>query len=118
MEEIIKLIKENKAKNIEQEEDLISFSIKGFNIKIQIEDEIEGDIQYWIESIDDIELPQEYYEHYLEFGYVHDFEMFLDAIINGEYNFIKKIYNAINKLSETYEEDFDIFLKHHNPYFH
>ena len=42
--------------------------------------------------------------------------MFLDAIINGEYNFIKKIYTAFNKLSETYEEDLDIFLKHYNPY--
>lgn len=114
MEEILNYLKEYKAKNIEQYEDLISFSIKDFNIKIQIEDK--DNVQYWIESINNIDLSEQYYEHYLELGTPEDFELFLYAIVNGEYNFIKKIYNTINKLSETYEEDLDIFLKHYSPY--
>lgn len=107
---IKELLKQYKAKDIEEDEDSIAFYIKQIKVYIQIE--TEDDCQFWIEEVIGVELPTTYYNNILEYGDLSDFESFLARINDGEYNYIKGLYNSLLKLSEKYEYEFDIMLKY------
>lgn len=108
--EIYKLLKEHKLKIIDEDKDSISFSIKNIEASIQIEDD--NEYQFWVKEVYNIDLPENYYNDMLEYGDIHDFENFIMAIKDGDFNYIKSIYNSLLKLQETYQDDFSNMVKY------
>src|SRR6188474_510600 len=100
MEKVQELLKEYKAKEVEIYDGNITFYLRKIKVGIQIEDE--NEYQFWIEEVTGVDLPEEYYGHIFEFGDIGDFEDFMSSIINGEFDYIKNVYNSLTKLSEKY----------------
>ena len=108
-EKIITLLKEYKAKDIEEDDDSIGFTIKQITAGIQIE---ENECQYWIKEVQGVDLPEEYFENIIEYGDYDSFEGFIMAIRDGEYNYIKTLYTSLVKLDEKYGDEFDTMINY------
>lgn len=109
-QKIQELLKEYKAKEVEIDGVNTTFYLKQIKVGVQIEDE--NEYQFWIEEVTGVDLPEEYYNNIFEFGDIEDLDGFMLSIINGEYNYIKSIYNSLTKLSEKYEDDLETMLKY------
>lgn len=111
-DKIVTLLKEYKAKNIEEDRDsvdTVEFTIKQITAVIQIE---EDECQYWIKEVQGVDLPEEYFENIIEYGDYDSFESFIVAIKDGEYNYIKYLYTSLNKLNEKYEDEFGTMIQY------
>jgi len=101
---LLDYLKVNKAKDIISDVDFIEFRVKDTIFFIQIEDE--HNVQYSILSIDDINLPEWYYDSLIEYGdlrYIEEY--FFSVVIERELiTQIKNIYKTFNKMIEKYDE--------------
>lgn len=113
-EKISKILKEYKAKDIDDNENLIFFHIKNFKLGVQYEDD--ENLQFWIEEIQGVDLPEDYFENIIEAGDLNEFEEFIMAVADGEFNYIKKIYSTLKKLEEQYDDDFSMMIKYFNVF--
>ena len=105
----MKQIKEKLPKTfkiIEETEDTLIFKVRQINYLIYKEDK--ETYQCTIDSIDNINISEEYYNNFIEY----DWEEFIYAIEDKYYDWIKDLYKAIERMKDKYEEEFDIMVKY------
>jgi hypothetical protein len=101
-----KLILDNKFKIIEDEssEDLIVFRKTDFQFYLQIEEE--DCFTFGLYDIGSIALRESFYRRFDENGESLDqFEEFLLWVNDGRFDYIKKMYKAVEVLKEKFEDN-------------
>jgi hypothetical protein len=101
-----KIILDNKFKIIEDEtsEDLIVFYKTDFQFYLQIEEE--DCFAYGLSDIGSILLGESFYQRFDENGESLDqFEEFLLWVNDGRFDYIKKMYKAVEVLKEKFEDN-------------
>ncbi len=120
MEQIKELLKKYKCKLLlddekyQSDDTIIFFTYKDYTFYVQSEDENDLDnLSFGITTIENTQNTDDefgfdldnFYQRFNDYGDINDFECFLDAIINGQYLYVKNMYKDIVKLFQKYEDN-------------
>jgi hypothetical protein len=100
-----KLILDNKFKidEVDIGLDLIVFTKKDFTFYLQIENE--ECFGFGLSDIDSADLGESFYRRFDENGSIDEFEEFLLWVNDGRFDYIKKMYKAVEVLKEKFEDN-------------
>jgi len=89
----------------ESEGEHFTFYNKDFTMYAMVEGT--DDIQYGITGIhldEEEELSSYFFDRFIEYGNLEDFDDYLASVTNGEFRYLLNMYKSVKKLKVTYEE--------------
>lgn len=106
---IKQFLKEKKCQIVFESEDNIQFKVRDITYVIFMEDT--DNVTYGIDHIDGVNLDSEFFKQFDEQYDAEDYEdskhiddWFMYVVTQKKYSYIKKIWNALKKLDEEYED--------------